>query len=154
MIVQLRDIPEEGLQLTGKIQRDIFELAEEGFDVDGPVSYDLNASIVGDSVLVMGEVSAPFKLRCGRCLEDFRMVLKSPDFAHGEPLETSKTIDLTEAIREDILLALPIHPLCENGTPPRDCPAAGQFDEVKAAAGDSGNRDAWADLEKFKPSGD
>lgn len=154
MIVKLREIPEEGLRLAGEISHDIFGLTEEHVAVDGPVSYDLDASILGDTILVMGELSAPFQLECGRCLESFRYVVIVPDYAFSEPLESRGTIDLTESIREDILLALPIHPLCENGTPPRECPAAGQFEKADAATGDPEIRDAWADLEGFKPSSD
>lgn len=153
MIVQVREIPEEGLQLQGEITEDIFELKEENVANVGGVQYDLHVSIVTGMILARGPVSASFKQRCARCLEEFTQTINLPDFAFSEPVEGT-TIDLTPPIREDILLALPIHPLCENGTPPRECPAAGHFEERadEAMPGDSeSSDDAWSGLEGFEP---
>lgn len=158
MIVQIREIPDEGLHLQGESQKDIFELNEEGVSVAGPMKYDLQATIPGDSLLVMGEVSAPFELRCSRCLESFEQTISVPEFTFCEPVEGRATIDLTDSIREDILLALPIHPHCEDGTPPRECQAAGLFEESEHAPATEENPEsgdnAWSGLEDLDPPKD
>ncbi|MFT5468353.1 MAG: uncharacterized metal-binding protein YceD (DUF177 family) [Verrucomicrobiales bacterium] len=158
MIVQVRDIPDEGLRLHGESEKDIFEIKEDGVAFSGPLKFDVRASIVTESILVMGEVSAQFNLRCSRCLDTFPQTILQDDFAFSEPLEGRSSIDLTDAVREDILLALPIHPLCENGTPPRECQAAGLFEENDSAPltqddSESGD-DAWSGLEGFETKDD
>lgn len=64
-------------------------------------------------------------------------------------------MDLTEMIREDILLTLPNFPRCEDGNvEPRDCPAQGKFDPAELAAeadeAPGGDRGVWNALDKLK----
>jgi uncharacterized protein len=42
-------------------------------------------------------------------------------------LEKLTLIDLTDALREDIILALPDFPHCDKGDNTQDCPARGKF---------------------------
>lgn len=151
MIIQVREIPEEGIHLEGDIQEDIFQLKPTESKPAGPVHYDLFVSIVSDSILVQGSLSVPFEMECVRCLETFVEELKRPDFAHSEPLEGRSSIDLTDPIREDILLVLPIHPHCDAGNQ-RECPATDQFEPSEQLAEEAGNGDAWGKLEGFNPS--
>jgi uncharacterized metal-binding protein YceD (DUF177 family) len=47
------------------------------------------------------------------CLRRFHYAANVPDFAYETAREGRETIDLTPAIREDILLVLPSHPRCD-----------------------------------------
>ncbi len=159
MIIEIREIPEEGIRLAGQIDRDIFSLDANDAKPDGPVFFDFFVSIVSASLLVQGSLSTAFQLRCVRCLEAFRQELKLPDGVFHQPLEGRATIDLTDWIREDILLALPIHPHCEHGSPPRACPMRGKFEKPEepaeiAASDQAASPDVWAGLEGFKPQRD
>ena len=58
MIVQVREIPEEGLQLQGEITEDIFELKEDNVANVGGVQYDLHVSIVTGMILAFGSLSS------------------------------------------------------------------------------------------------
>ena len=158
MIIDIREIPEEGIRREGQIDRDIFALDEEDVKPDGPIYYDFFVSIVSGTLLVQGSVSTFFEMRCVRCSEPFRQAIDLPDCIFNEPIEGKSSIDLTDSIREDILLALPIHPHCEQGSPPRDCPMLGKFEApekaAETAADDAEKRDVWAELEGFKPQND
>lgn len=71
---------------------------------------------------LVGEVVAPVRLRCGRCLDRFEttlrgrldVVLEGPG---GEPDEDSvpyrEQLDLTPAVDEAIVLELPVRALCQ-----------------------------------------
>ncbi len=159
MIVDIREIPEDGIQLVGQIDRDIFELDGTDIQPDGPVSYDFQVSLVSESILVRGNVLAHFRMHCVRCLEPFRQEIFLADCIYNESIEGRSTIDLTDSIREDILLALPDHPHCDSGTPPQGCPMSGQFEKpeksVESEFDDPADeKDVWADLEGFKPQRD
>tara|TARA_R110002096_G_scaffold100173_3_gene221949 strand:- start:3260 stop:3742 length:483 start_codon:yes stop_codon:yes gene_type:complete len=160
MIIEIREIPEDGVRLAGQIEEDIFHLDDKDLKLEGPISYDFFVSLVSGTLLVQGSVSTRFQTRCVRCLDPFVQEVSLPDCIFNEPIEGRATIDLTDSIREDILLALPIHPHCEQGSPPKDCPMSGKFEkpeEPSESAEDGaepGNRDSWADLKGFKPQRD
>lgn len=151
MIIEIREIPDQGLQLAGELHRDIFQLDDPETKPAGPVTYDLHVSVVTESILAQGEVSAPFEVHCVRCLEPFEYRVEIPDFVFSEPLEGRSSIDLTDSVREDILLALPIYPHCEDGVAGRECPAADRFKESEESPERSGGSDAWSGLEGLEP---
>lgn len=76
---------------------------------------------VRGGAMVTGEVVAPVRLRCGRCLDRFSttihgpldIVLRGPG---AEPDEESiayaERLDLTGPVEEAIVLELPVRPLC------------------------------------------
>jgi len=91
-------------------------------------------TLTNRSILVKGEFDTAVNLTCARCLEGFSYPLKvkfeeeylsTVDMAGFSPLseeedeegsgftiDNNRTIDLTEAIRQYILLAVPMKPLC------------------------------------------
>lgn len=98
-----------------------------------PANIKLHLVNTGASVLVRGKVETEIELECSRCLKTFKLPLsvtieeefskhppenksggeielKEEDFVY--PIEKDNSIDLTEVIRQDLLLALPIKTLC------------------------------------------
>ena len=90
---------------------------------------DLRLESVMEGVLVSGFVTAPLVGECGRCLEPVTSTLEVelqelyayPESEATEDEEVSRLvgdlIDLTPALRDAVVLALPLSPLCED-----DCP--------------------------------
>jgi uncharacterized protein len=156
MRINLRDVTEEGQDLRGEIAEDIFQLDPADATPAGPVRYDMHVDIVGETVVVRGTLEADFQMTCVRCLDPIVFSVHLPDALFAEEIEGRETIDLTESVREDILLALPDHPHCEEANPPRTCPAQGLFEvpedqaEGKPGHVPEGPR-PWADLEGFEP---
>lgn len=107
---------------------------EDGLDLTSPVKVEGEMVNAGRGILFEGLVSTRLKLNCSRCLkeievplsfemeEEFRrrgregadrkvkVELKDEDF-YSEIL-SDNTIDLSEAIRQDLLTELPMQPLC------------------------------------------
>lgn len=157
MKIDVRDIPEEGLDLQGETSRDIFELEDDLVKPASPLRYDLHVSLVSGSVLVQGRVATDFLASCVRCLEPVPVRVELNDCVFHLPIPSEGTIDLTESVREDILLALPVYPHCEDGTPPKQCPLRGHFEEPDGLGEETreetpGKRNLWSSLEGFKPS--
>jgi len=86
-----------------------------------------------DGVLVLGQVNTSVELVCSRCLDEFSLPLRfnleeefrpTIDIVTGAMLPISEDdetatridehheLDLTEVVRQDILLALPPNPIC------------------------------------------
>jgi len=99
-----------------------------------PVKLQLHLVNTGTSVLLSGNAETEVELECSRCLKSFgfpiaikvkeefsklpfihkkgkELELREEDFVY--PIEKDNTIDLSEIIRQDLLLALPIQPLCK-----------------------------------------
>lgn len=151
-----RGLPPEGLHLEGHLPPTIFDLSPD--DAVKPLSHMEWAIDVikdEDDLIVTGRVSATFELECGRCTERFQYCVDLDPYGLDVPIENDEPLDLTTWLREDILLALPTHPRCENGNvTPRECPAEGRFDPVAddPAGEEPGNADGkkvWEALDQL-----
>lgn len=150
MKVHLNQIPPEGLHVEGTDSHTILDLKEADIRPLGDVEYTLDVGLSDGGLFAMGVVGIDLELECVSCLEKFRYPVRVRDFACQVELTGSETVDLTEPIREDILLALPPHPHCDwNGE--RVC--KGVFPRSKADASEqpsADTRDAWGALDQLK----
>lgn len=162
LTVQLDTIPSTGLRLTGTLEDDIFELGEKSIKPTGGITYDLTAVADGGEVLVTGSLSSPFLLECTRCLTEFPYTVELGAYHAEIPTKNAQIVDLTDQVREDILLALPGYPKCEQATGDgRTCPQAGTFDGTgrentgeQSGSGASGRSEVWDILDDLPKSDD
>ncbi len=113
MKIHLRQISSEGTHFEGEEDCAIPELERDEVRCSGPLRYNLDVGISEGALWASGSLVQPVELRCVRCLEHFPYEIQVPDFALHMPLSGPETIDLTPALREDILLNLPAHPHCD-----------------------------------------
>lgn len=151
----IRNLPADGKQITGTLPASFFQLPEsDTAKVEKALTYDLNIQRDDDDVVITGSLDATFSLECGRCLERFLQRVEMPDYTTEVPIEKETTMDLTELIREDILLALPNFPRCEDGNVDlRDCPAEGRFKATESSLAEEMPRadgGVWNALDKLK----
>jgi uncharacterized protein len=59
-------------------------------------------------------MSAIVEVTCGRCLEPFDFELELNDVCHFLENATTDIIDVTEDLREDILISLPVKFICDD----------------------------------------
>ena len=85
-----------------------------------PLALDLLAEAQGDDIIVTGTITAPWEGACRRCLEQAAGVVEvpvqevfQPEATEGEtyPVDGDR-IDLEPLVREAVLPALPLAPLC------------------------------------------
>jgi uncharacterized metal-binding protein YceD (DUF177 family) len=113
MKIHLQQIPDGGVHLEGQEKADILELNDPAIRPLHDVTYSLFAQAEKNNVLVTGQLSLELELECVSCLRRFHYPLNVPDFMYETAGEGQEIIDLTPAIREDILLVLPSHPRCD-----------------------------------------
>ena len=123
MKIHLRQIPDAGLHLEGEESCPIRELETEDIHCSGPLRYSLDVGLSEGALWANGSLAQPVELRCVSCLEKFPYEIRVPAFALHTELGGPETIDLTPAMREDILLNLPAHPHCDREGEQR-CPGA------------------------------
>lgn len=105
---------------------------ELGFECLTPIKGKLSFTNTGTLLLLKGDVSADVRLECGRCVTDYVQHVDAPieeefriervgDSMQVLPIDedditanlvTRNLIDVQELVRQNVLLALPIQPLC------------------------------------------
>jgi len=153
--IEPRGLPIDGLHLEGQLPPAVFDLAEkDSARPISPMALKLDVTRDDNDLVVTGTVGATFELLCGRCAERFQQHVEFEDYELLVPIENDQPIDLTTWLREDILLALPTHPRCENGNvTPRECPAEGRFeapaDAAEGESGQAGDSRVWEALDQL-----
>ena len=147
MKVHIKQIPAEGKHLEGEETSQILDLEDPNIQAAGPIEYALDVGLSGGGLFATGRLAVDLHLQCVNCLEGFRYPLVVDPFACQVELTGQETVDLTEPIREDILLALPPHPRCDwNGT--QTC--KGAFHPETEAEEIARNSEIWGALDQLK----
>lgn len=152
MIIKLDQIPEQGLKFQGSENADVLTMENEGdFRPSGPLFYDLYVQIVDEVLIVRGKLSAELEARCARCTQIFSTTVADSGFLRDySELGGAETVDITEDLREGILLNLPRFPLCDEACKGL-CMRCGQDLNARTCecAGKSGSG-AWDALDNLK----
>jgi uncharacterized protein len=112
LIIEVQKIPPTGIRLSGSISPEELDLVSEGVAVTGGLAYELSAEVVSGELIVRGRLRMPLKLTCSRCLKVFGIEIIVDRFSFNQEVKELEIIDLTANLREDIIFALPIKPLC------------------------------------------
>ncbi len=171
MIFEKQDIPDKGLNvdLCGDPSCFVFENCD--FKVNDSVKIKGRLTLAGELVSFRGEIAALIILTCARCLKYFNSLIKTTiqvDFLPNEKkpgeeeieLQTSDldyyyydnvNISLFEPVRDQLIISIPIKPLC-NVNCSGLCPFCGQnLNEKKCKCPDDIKVDPrLAPLEKLK----
>jgi uncharacterized protein len=115
MIINVASIPEQGLKLKEEEPGEILELGEaDEFLAAGPVSCNFYVQVVDEVLIVRGTLSVPVKARCARCTQFFSTTVTDSGFLRDFPgIQGAEEVDITEDIREALVLSLPHFPLCD-----------------------------------------
>ena len=111
--IPLEDFPASGLRLAGEADSSILALESASMRSAGPIRYELEAQLYDTELVVRGMVEAPFTMRCDRCLEDFSYTVQVAELALSFEVGDDPTLDITDELREELILALPAYPKCE-----------------------------------------
>ncbi|MBI1883050.1 MAG: DUF177 domain-containing protein [Chlamydiae bacterium] len=115
MKVYVDRIPEEGLLLEGEESGEIVDMGEGHEKFSENILVRLHVYKVSGKLIVTGSLSTHALLSCGRCLEVFSYLIDNKKFTYDCDIEGRDIIDLTEPVREDIIIGLPVRPLCREG---------------------------------------
>jgi uncharacterized protein len=130
MLIDLDRLPKEGLRVSKDFEFLSLDLVEENAVFLEPAHADLAIRLIGDEVLIRGEITARLSFVCSRCLIPFEfpvasrfdLVFLPEDIdALSEELSDEKIdqmfyagrqIDLRAVVLEQLNLTFPAKPLC------------------------------------------
>ena len=140
LTIDVARLDPEGETIEGEVG--CVDLDEEFVKPFGGVRYRLEARVFGTELLVRGRLEQDFDLVCSRCGRDFDDTVAVEDYTFSCPVdEKNPEVDLTEDVRESIILALSTYPVCSEG-----CQGVEQRQEMPAD-------DRWAALDGLKAGG-
>jgi uncharacterized protein len=133
-ITELQRRPGSRREVTRSVELDGLAISTASVPEGGEIQVAVVVESLGDDVAVEGRVTAPFVGDCRRCLTEVRGEVSADvreifqkHFVDGEtyPL-VGEHIDLEPVVRDAVLLALPLAPLCREdcrGPAPDEFPA-------------------------------
>lgn len=176
MKISIQDVAESGLELIFSGEQGVlFQALEaaqvpEGIRIDPAITGRLQVRKSGDEILFAAQVRAAISYQCARCLEwtttsrevDVNLVVRKgePSLPPEYEMEASDAdeivaegpeIDAGRIIVQELLLELPMKPLCREDCP-GICPVCGgrRGEGECRCSGEEPVDSRWAELEKLK----
>ena len=161
MVIDIRLVPDG----HSEIER---ETRLEGFEGDLPPLAEAvrcrgQIDRLGDTIAVSLRFEGAFEMECARCLEgyrqpvdgDLRIIIKEEHGRYGPSLDDDgvdfyfdinhEIVDVSSAIYDEIMTALPLKPLCSEG-----CEGIKVEPGAPASGGEKPVDPRWAELMKLK----
>jgi uncharacterized protein len=116
LTIYIEDIAKDGGQYDGDISAEVLALTDDVFiRCEHPLHYSLMASLVSEEFLAMGALTLDLSVCCSRCSAFFPLTIEEPAYLFDEQVDKStESVDLTEDMREAIILAFPSYPVCSD----------------------------------------
>ena len=103
-------LPDTPDLLDGTESAEILELppdADPPLAPAGDITYHLSAVMAGADLIVTGRASVPLATVCARCLDDITVTIAVKDLCFHFEKVRDLEVDLTDDVREELLLAFP-----------------------------------------------
>lgn len=131
-VAQLLKSPVGTTQTGALDDADTLDLREEGIERAGPITGTVRLHRTNQGIYADGRVEVPVRLQCTRCLDEFTTTINfplreeyyptidvntgvpvpAPESELAFPIDRHHEVDLREAIRQNLLVALPVKALC------------------------------------------
>ena len=121
MKIHIDQIPEAGLKLSETHEPSHLDLGRADIRFAEPINLSAQVTKGVGNISVKLAICATMHLNCSRCLEEFTLPL-SKEIKLNFPIENKACgstgrrpageIDLTDNLREEIILSYPLKPLC------------------------------------------
>lgn len=130
ILIDIDRLPKEGLRLSRDFEFLSLDLVEENAVFLEPAHAEVTVRLIGDEVLVQGEVTARLSFVCSRCLTPFEFPVASrfdlvylpedidalseelSDDKIDQMFYSGRQLDLRAVVLEQLNLTFPAKPLC------------------------------------------
>ena len=145
-------LAKEPIELEGAEPPEFLEI-EPGELLTGsaPVSYRLRVKEVSGGALIEGSVATGLTGVCGRCLAPVKREIRTDSVCLFRKIEHEEEVDISEDIRAEIALELPMTLLCSDECRGL-CPICGANRNTTecGCSGESGPSECWNALDQLK----
>lgn len=115
MKIDVRSIPESGLELKEAIAASDLDIERQGTKFKSPIEVTAKVQKEDKEILIEVFIEATMNEGCTRCLSEFEAPLDKHLYLSYEA-SSQEVIDLSKDIREEIMLNYSMKPLCN-----KDC---------------------------------
>lgn len=152
MIIETSQVLQRSQHFVGEEPASVLELdQDEQVQPAGDVRYTLTAQRFTIELLVRGELAVEVQGRCSRCGERCTRTIRDSAFTRSYPLSAAnELIDLTQDIREAILLALPMNFMCSAACRGLCVRCGMNLNKAHCACGQSRRTPAWDKLNQLE----
>ena len=149
LIVDVARLDTGGEWFRGETAPDLLDLGGSEFVTPaGGMGYALKVEIIGPELLVRGSVRQRLACVCSRCAETYETEVSDPDFIRSfEINETDAFVDLTDQLREAIILVLPGYPVCREACRGLCMTCGANLNKTVCQCREKGRDGRWAALE-------
>ena len=111
MKIHVNRVPDEGL--TERASYDPSTLDMDRVDIHPREAFSVEAQIskADRELMVRVDIRCPLQLTCAKCLEEFTCVV-TPAGVFSYSVSPSDVIDITNDVRQEVMLAYPLIPVC------------------------------------------
>lgn len=121
LVIDLATLPEEGKRFAGELPPEVFDLPAGDAVPAGPLSYDLHVQRFGSELFLSGSLEAAFDFTCVRTLHPFRRTIRLAEVPISVEIAAEAPIDVSDLLREEILIQFPADPVCDQADEPMSC---------------------------------
>ena len=111
MKIHVNRIPAEGLQEDASYDPKLLDLERVDVRLEEPVTVSARITKAERTVVVQADIRCRLMLSCARCLSTFESPLQTNAILAYQAAP-SDILDITEDIRQEIMLVYPMIPLC------------------------------------------
>ena len=111
MKIQVNRIPEDGLRERATYDPAALDMERDDVRFVQPFAVDAFITKADTELIVDAEIHCPVRLACARCLEEFDSTVTAKALFTYK-VESTDVVDITEDIRQEIVLAYPMVPVC------------------------------------------
>lgn len=172
ILLDLRDLTEGVSRVDVREDLECLELHRDDYSFHSPVAVALDVNLGDEEITVAGKVSIPAQVECARCACLFPEEVKAEFGTRyirtaGEPDEEGwmsdegvreirfdrMTLDLTDDVRQAVLLSLPIRALCSPECRGLCQRCGANLNEGECSCDRPQGHPAWSALGKLKDRG-
>ena len=112
MKVHVNRVPDEGLRDHASYDPKTLDMERFDIHLEAPFTIDAFITKADRELVVRADITCPLRLSCARCLENFASTIHT-DAIFTYKVQPSDVIDMTEDVRQEIILAYPMIPMCD-----------------------------------------
>lgn len=134
LTIDAATLPEEGKVFSGELDGSVFDMPDGDAKAAGPLEYDIHVQKFDTELLVRGSLSVAMRFTCVRTLQPFVQTVAAESFDLSLEL-TGNRVDLTDSLREELMVLFPDYPRCDEADDPIDCEVDSRYLAVDKPTG-------------------
>ena len=111
MKIHVNRVPVEGLKEHASYDPKSLDMDRDDIHLDEPFDIDALVTLAEDELVVNVAITCSLRLSCARCLEEFTSTV-TPEAVFSYHVHPSDVVDITDDVRQEIILAYPMIPMC------------------------------------------